>query len=93
MPTEASARLCYSESKFALAVIWEEHTPLSSSKHHRRAERRRGGRSQYIQVLAVGGQGKPPGIDHGGRYEDVYVRTAEGWRIKTRKDVRTVPPE
>jgi len=49
--------------------------------------------SQYIQVLTVGGQGKPPMIDHGGRYEDVYVKTAEGWRIKTRKFVRTFPPE
>ena len=45
------------------------------------------------QVLTVGGQGKPPMIDHGGRYEDVYVKTAEGWRIKTRKYVRTFPPE
>jgi hypothetical protein len=49
--------------------------------------------SQSIQVLTVSGQGKPPMIDHGGRYEDVYVRTAEGWRIKTRKFVRTFPPE
>lgn len=48
--------------------------------------------SQYIQVLTVGGQGKPPMIDHGGRYEDVYVKTAEGWRIKSRKFVRTFPP-
>jgi SnoaL-like protein len=48
--------------------------------------------SQYIQVLTVGGQGKPPMIDHGGRYEDVYVKTAEGWRIKSRKYVRTFPP-
>lgn len=49
--------------------------------------------SQYIQVLVVGGPNKPPTIDHGGRYEDVYVRTAEGWRIKTRTYVRTFPPE
>jgi SnoaL-like domain len=49
--------------------------------------------SQYIQVLTVGGQGKPPMIDHGGRYEDIYVKTAEGWRIKTRKFVRTFPPD
>jgi hypothetical protein len=48
--------------------------------------------SQYIQVLTVGGNGKPPMIDHGGRYEDVYVKTAEGWRIKSRKYVRTFPP-
>jgi hypothetical protein len=47
---------------------------------------------QYIQVLTVGGQGKPPMVDHGGRYEDVYVKTAEGWRIKSRKFVRTFPP-
>jgi hypothetical protein len=49
--------------------------------------------SQYIQVLTVGGKGKPPMIDHGGRYEDVYVKTAEGWRIKSRKYVRTFPLE
>jgi len=48
--------------------------------------------TQYIQVLTVGGNGKPPMIDHGGRYEDVYVKTAEGWRIKSRKYVRTFPP-
>jgi hypothetical protein len=49
--------------------------------------------SQYIQVLTIGGNGKSPMIDHGGRYEDVYLKTAEGWRIKTRKFVRTFPPE
>jgi len=48
--------------------------------------------SQYVQVLTVGGPGKPPMVDHGGRYEDVYVKTAEGWRIKTRKFVSTFPP-
>src|SRR5262249_24180970 len=49
--------------------------------------------SQYIQVLTVGGQGKPPMVDHGGRYEDVYVKTTEGWRIKSRKFVPTFPPK
>lgn len=48
--------------------------------------------SQYVQVLTVGGQGKTPMVDHGGRYEDVYVRTAEGWRIKKRIHVPTFPP-
>lgn len=48
--------------------------------------------SQYVQVLTVGGNGKPPMVDHGGRYEDVYVKTAEGWRIKTRKHVPVFPP-
>ena len=48
--------------------------------------------SQYVQVLTVGGQGKPPMVNHGGRYEDVYVKTAEGWRIKKRTHVPTFPP-
>lgn len=49
--------------------------------------------SQYLQVLTVGGKGKSPAVDHGGRYEDVYVKTAEGWRIKARKFVPVWPPE
>ena len=48
--------------------------------------------SQYIQVMTIGGKDKPPMLDHGGRYEDVYVKTAEGWRIKTRKFAHTFPP-
>jgi hypothetical protein len=47
---------------------------------------------QFVQVLVVGGNGKPPTIDHGGRYEDVYVKTAQGWRIKKRVHVPTFPP-
>ena len=31
------------------------------------------------------GKGKPSSILNGGNYEDVYVRTAEGWRIKSRQ--------
>lgn len=49
--------------------------------------------SQYLQVLTVGGKGKSPAVDHGGRYEDVYLKTAEGWRIKERKFVPVWPPE
>jgi len=50
--------------------------------------------SQYLQVLTVGAKGKTmPAVDHGGRYEDVYVKTAEGWRIKARKFVPVWPPE
>jgi hypothetical protein len=47
---------------------------------------------QYIEVITVGGKGTPPMLDHGGRYEDVYVRTSEGWRIKRREYVPTYPP-
>ena len=49
--------------------------------------------SQYLQVLTVGGKGKMPAVDHGGRYEDVYVKTSEGWRIKARTFVPVWPPE
>ena len=48
--------------------------------------------SQYIQVMTVGSKDKPPMLDHGGRYEDVYVKTAEGWRIKSRRVAHTFPP-
>jgi hypothetical protein len=42
---------------------------------------------------AVGGNGKAPAVDHGGRYEDVHVRTPEGWRIKSRRYVQLFPPQ
>ena len=48
---------------------------------------------QYIQVITIGGHGKAPMVDHGGRYEDVYARTAEGWRIKSRRYVQMFPPQ
>ena len=48
---------------------------------------------QYIQVITIGGNGKVPMVDHGGRYEDVYVKTAEGWRIKSRRYVQMFPPQ
>ena len=51
--------------------------------------------SQYLQVLTVGSKSKKtmPEVDHGGRYEDTYVKAAEGWRIKTRRFVPVWPPE
>jgi hypothetical protein len=48
---------------------------------------------QYIQVITIGGNGQAPMVDHGGRYEDVYVKTAEGWRIKSRRYVQMFPPQ
>ncbi len=48
---------------------------------------------QYIQVITIGGNGKMPAVDHGGRYEDVYVRTTDGWRIKSRRYVQMFPPQ
>jgi SnoaL-like domain len=41
--------------------------------------------SQYLMALDVSEGGKPSSIVHGGRYEDVYVKTAAGWRFKSRQ--------
>jgi hypothetical protein len=38
----------------------------------------------YLAVLDIGEGGKPGTLFLGGHYEDTYVRTADGWRIKTR---------
>jgi hypothetical protein len=38
----------------------------------------------YLAVLDIGEGGKPGTVFLGGHYEDTYVRTADGWRIKTR---------
>ena len=40
----------------------------------------------YLIMLNVDG---PNTISRDGGYEDVYVRTAKGWRIKQRTHVRT----
>ena len=41
--------------------------------------------SQYLVALDVSEDGKPSTVVHGGRYEDVYVRTPDGWRFKSRQ--------
>jgi hypothetical protein len=38
----------------------------------------------YLAVLDIGEHGKPSTVFLGGHYEDTYVRTPDGWRIKTR---------
>jgi hypothetical protein len=40
--------------------------------------------TQYLIAIDVGEGGKPSSIVHGGRYEDVYVKTPQGWRFKSR---------
>ena len=52
----------------------------------------------YLLVIDIARDGKPTSVNMGGHYEDVYVRTAEGWRIKTRhffrsKSAQTVQAE
>jgi SnoaL-like domain len=44
----------------------------------------------YLAVLDIGEHGKPNTVFLGGHYEDTYVRTPEGWRIKTRN---LLPPK
>jgi hypothetical protein len=43
----------------------------------------------YLLVIDIGQDGKPTSVNMGGHYEDVYVRTAEGWRIKRRNFFRS----
>ena len=40
--------------------------------------------TQYLAILALGDGQAPHAVDHGGRYEDSYVRTPAGWRFKSR---------
>src|SRR4029077_17030456 len=39
---------------------------------------------EYLAVIDIGENGKPSSIFLGGHYEDVYAKTPQGWRIKTR---------
>src|SRR5262249_20310653 len=40
---------------------------------------------QYLAQLKIGEDGQPSEVSGGGRYDDVYVKTAEGWRFKRRQ--------
>ncbi len=40
--------------------------------------------TQYLAILALGDGQAPHAVDHGGRYEDFYVKTRDGWRFKSR---------
>jgi hypothetical protein len=44
---------------------------------------------EYLIVIDNGQSGKPSSLFLGGHYEDTYVKTADGWRFKTR---RLFPP-
>jgi hypothetical protein len=39
---------------------------------------------QYLVVLNIGEDGRPSSINQGGHFDDVYVKTAKGWRFKLR---------
>jgi hypothetical protein len=38
----------------------------------------------YVAIFNLGEDGKPSAIDHGGRYDDVYARTKDGWKFRKR---------
>jgi hypothetical protein len=41
--------------------------------------------SQYLVAIDVAEGGKPSSVVHGGRYEDRYVKTSQGWRFESRQ--------
>ena len=44
---------------------------------------------QYLVAIDVAEGGKPSTVAHGGHYDDVYVKTPEGWRFKSRTYVQS----
>ena len=38
----------------------------------------------YLLVLRIGENGQPGSINQGGHFDDIYVRTPQGWRFKLR---------
>jgi hypothetical protein len=43
----------------------------------------------YLLVIDIARETRPTSVNMGGHYEDVYVKTAEGWRIKSRNFYRS----
>lgn len=39
---------------------------------------------EYVVIIDIGENGKESGIALGGRYDDEYVKTAQGWKFKSR---------
>jgi hypothetical protein len=46
-----------------------------------------GGATGKVYLIAVGLDGVPGKVEAQGRYEDVYVKTSNGWRFKSRTHV------
>jgi uncharacterized protein (TIGR02246 family) len=44
---------------------------------------------EYLAYLTFGKDGQQGKIDLGGHYEDVYVKTVEGWRFKSRQFIES----
>jgi hypothetical protein len=39
---------------------------------------------EYAVIIDIGENGNPSGVALGGRYDDEYVKTAQGWKFKSR---------
>jgi SnoaL-like domain len=46
-----------------------------------------GGAIGKVYLIAIGLDGEPGKVEAQGRYEDVYVKTPQGWRFKSRLHV------
>ena len=46
-----------------------------------------GGATGKVNLIAIGLDGEPGKVEAQGRYEDVYVKTPQGWRFKSRVHV------
>jgi hypothetical protein len=45
---------------------------------------------EYLAIIDLAENGKPGVVHQGGHYEDTYVKTPQGWRIKSRQMIRSV---
>ena len=48
---------------------------------------------EYLVAIDIGENGAPSSVFLGGHYEDVYAKTAQGWRFKTRSFIASVTGE
>ena len=44
---------------------------------------------EYAVIIDIGEGGKPSGIALGGRYDDEYVKTPNGWKFKSRTFIQS----
>ena len=49
-----------------------------------------GGATGKVYLIAIGLDGEPGKVEAQGRYEDVYVKTPQGWRFKSRMHVNSL---
>jgi hypothetical protein len=79
---EALAKLARSTQAARGGPAYTRHY-LTNVIIHPTSEGARG--SQYLVAIDVSEGGKPSTVVHGGRYDDLYVRTPDGWRFKSRQ--------